>query len=65
MTNQDLLQKAIDAGFDFENSGFTTASDGGEAVLLPRDIESLERLEQEIPALESVENRFHNYVVRA
>ncbi len=65
MTNQGLLQKAIEAGFSFEDSGFTIAADGKDAVLLPRDIESLKRLEQEISTLKSVEDRFHNFVLRA
>lgn len=65
MENKVLLEVARNVGFSTEESGFTTAHDGEDAVLLPKDVESLERLEEIVPTLRSVEIRFHNFVVRA
>ncbi len=66
MNNRELLQKAIEAGFDFEQCARVTASDGKEAVQIPRDLESLGRLEESTPSLESADNSlFHYWVVRA
>lgn len=65
MDNEQLLKKAREVGFDFESSGMTTVADGTEAVLLPRDLEALKRLEDVVPTLYSVETRFHHFVLRA
>lgn len=65
MTNEELLEKAREVGFDTDDSGFTTASDGKTAVLLPRQNELISRLEAEVPTLKCIDNRFHYWVVRA
>lgn len=65
MTNQELINVAIGAGFDEEKVGLATASDGEQAVILPRDIGALKNLEAAVPTLQSVEDRFHEWLVRA
>lgn len=64
MTNQELINKAIDAGFDQSQVGLATTPDGESAVILPRDIGALEILEAAVPTLESVGDRFHSWLVR-
>lgn len=66
MTNQELLKKAREAGFDLLQSGYTTALDGNIAVLLPKgDLDSLDRLINKVSTLRDVQYRFHSFVVRA
>lgn len=64
MTNQELIQVAIAAGFDESKVGLATASDGEPAVILPRNIGALEELEATVPTLVSVGDRFHQWLVR-
>lgn len=64
MTNEELINIAIGAGFDADQVGLATASDGEPAVILPRDIGALANLESAVPTLVSVEDRFHQWLVR-
>ncbi|MEE9612419.1 MAG: hypothetical protein V3W19_14290 [Desulfatiglandales bacterium] len=67
MNNEELIQKAIEAGFDGTQCSRVTARDGYEAVRLPRNIEALTNLEEAVPTLKSVDREFtfHSWLVRA
>ncbi|KKM93091.1 hypothetical protein LCGC14_1212020 [marine sediment metagenome] len=66
MNNKELLKKAIEAGFDYEKCARVRDSNGREAVQMPKDLESLSRLEESVPSLMNVDNSsFHYWMVRA
>jgi hypothetical protein len=66
MNNKDLVEEAVKAGFDREQVGRCIAPDSKEAVMLPRDSISLEKLESSVPELKGIESdRFHYWLVRA
>lgn len=67
MSNKELIQKAILAGFDANFCARITARDGEEAVQLPKDTDVLGRLEQSVSTLKSVggDEFFHYWLVRA
>ena len=66
MSNKELIQKAILAGFDANFCARITASDGKEAVQLPKDTDALDRLEQSVSTLKSAGDEFfHYWLVRA
>ena len=66
MKNKELLQKAIDAGFDSERCARVKDKDGEEAVQIPRNTDALSRLEASTPSLASVDNSlFHYWMIRA
>ena len=66
MNNKELIQKAIEAGFDAHFCARITARDGEEAVQLPKDIDALGRLEQSVKTLKGTGDEFfHYWLVRA
>ncbi len=65
VNNETLVELAILAGFDKDEVGFATASNGENVVIVPRNIEALENLENLAPGLREVESRFHSWLITA